>query len=103
MTDVFAVKVNINKPIKDALEKAVPSKNGDVHLSFHTNATERLIPKHMYSGLNNVTKVSIPASVKEIESHAFAGCQNLAHVHFEGDELPKIHPLAFTGCSLNKN
>ena len=103
MTDTIAVKVNINNPIKDALQKAVPTKNGNVHLSFHASATERVIPKHMYSNLTNLTKVSIPASVTAIESHAFAGCTNLAHVHFEGDELPKVHPLAFTGCSLNKN
>ena len=45
-----------------------------------------------------ITEISIPASVKSIESLAFSNCKNLANVKLP-DGLASIGGLAFGGCS----
>ena len=93
-------------PAQDALNggsKSTLSPNAKIHLSFHPNESHTSIMSHMYSNLRNVTSVSIPAHIEKIDTHAFANCPKLERVFFEGTHLPKVHPLAFTGCALKGN
>ena len=53
---------------------------------------------------SSAEKVVVPASVKEIGSHAFDWCKNLKEVVFrEENKLEKVESFAFHMCvSLNK-
>ena len=98
----YNVRVNLNVPAQTALN----SSSGDIagktnlHLSFHPAPHETSILAGMYANLNRVKSVTIPENITYIDTHAFANCKNLSHVKFEGHSIPKIHPDAFTGCSL---
>ena len=48
----------------------------------------------------NITSITIPASVTEIGFQAFLGCTNLQSVNFEANsKLQLISPQAFYGCT----
>ena len=50
-----------------------------------------------------ITEITIPASVKEIDGHAFEGCENLGTVTFASDsQLETISGSAFQGTALTK-
>lgn len=90
------VKLNVNNPLD-----TTRTQSQAIHLSFHPGPADT-IQSHKYANIKNLESVHIPASIKSIEAHAFAGCTKLTHVHFEGDRAPDIHPLAFSGCNLGK-
>ncbi len=52
---------------------------------------------------NKITSVIIPNSVKEIETSAFWGLENLEKVEIEGNSLISIGDEAFKGCSKLRN
>ena len=106
MKQEYRVRVNLNMPAQQALNgggKSSLSPDASFHLSFHPNEDHTNIMPHMYSKLKNVASVSIPSHIESIDSHAFADCPKLTKVFFEGSKLPKVHPLAFTGCPLKSN
>jgi hypothetical protein len=47
----------------------------------------------------NLTSITIPSSVNEIEYHAFLNCSKLASVYFLANTRPKIGANAFTGIA----
>ncbi len=70
----------------------IPSRspNGD---------TVTAIGSYAFYGCKTITGVTIPASVKVIESQAFTNCPNLAFVKFgENSQLTAIEDQAFHGC-----
>ena len=79
------------------------SGKSSLHLSFHPDASQTTIMPGMYANLKRVASVKIPDNIKFIDAHAFANCPNLTQVIFEGTNLPKVHPLAFTGCNLKNS
>ena len=58
------------------------------------------IPAFAFDGIDDITAVVIPATVKKIGHSAFANCPNLTSVTFaEGSQLEEIADEAFMGCS----
>ncbi|MBR3438849.1 MAG: leucine-rich repeat protein [Clostridia bacterium] len=52
-----------------------------------------------FENCKKITSVSIPGSVKSIESGAFYGCSSLENVSFaQNSSLSEIYPMAFAGC-----
>lgn len=53
---------------------------------------------YMFSSKDNITNITIPHSLKEIENSAFHNCQNLVFVDTNSAQLEKIGQAAFSGC-----
>lgn len=54
----------------------------------------------MFAG-SNITQITIPRTVKKIEAHAFAFCNQLRSVEFEeGSMLEAIEDKAFIGSGI---
>ncbi len=63
----------------------------------------KVIPQYFLNNITTLTKIEIPASVREIGDHAFAYCSNLKTVTFKeqaDSKLTTIDTSAFEGCSL---
>lgn len=103
MKKAYDVCVNMNVPVHHIFnDTSSDFANGSIHLAFHPNKANKVIQSNMYAKLKTLESVKIPSTVERIDAHAFAHCPRLTQVSFEG-KLPKIHPLAFTGCSLRNN
>ena len=48
---------------------------------------------------NSIVEVTIPASVKTIQSGAFSSCDKLEKVYFEGNGLESLADICFEKCS----
>lgn len=77
-----------------------------VYFKPAANSTGVTIPKNpkifladYYRENKEITEITIPASVEEIEAYAFYGCTNLQKVTFAGNKCVKIGQGAFNGCS----
>lgn len=57
------------------------------------------IGKGAFYGCNNLVSVTLPPTVKEIESSAFMGCSNLVSITLP-DSLLTMGDLAFAGCTM---
>jgi uncharacterized repeat protein (TIGR02543 family) len=72
------------------------------HVEFATNSKLTTIGRDAFNGCNNLTSISLPASLVAIVDCAFANCRNLTSVTFEGGEACKLTSIgasAFDGCS----
>ena len=47
--------------------------------------TLEVIPENAFAGFANITKITIPGSVKSIGENAFDGCESLSTVNYTGD------------------
>ncbi|MBR1938587.1 MAG: leucine-rich repeat domain-containing protein [Spirochaetales bacterium] len=78
---------------------------GDSLLSGHVEVPSDLsvIPYYAFSS-SNITSITIPNSIKTIETGAFANCTNLESVTFqEGSTLTSIGWQTFMGCKSLKS
>lgn len=55
------------------------------------------IAKNGLKGCNNIVRIEIPSSIKNIGESAFEDCNNLSYVTFKGD-IENIYENAFKGC-----
>lgn len=60
------------------------------------------IPDNYFSGLVNLTKVTVPDTIKTIGSYAFYDCGSLENFEVS-DKTEEIGSYAFYGCKLLKN
>ena len=74
------------------------------HLSNVSILTWRLwsIPKSTFENCTSLKNITIPHSIREIESDAFNGCTNLDSISL-GYNLQNIETDAFANCSALKN
>ena len=57
------------------------------------------IAPHAFGTSENITKITLPASIKKINSYAFAGLSDLQEIVFEGTpQLESVGYGAFSGC-----
>ena len=94
---VAAKPVKAEKPAKSAEEE-----NKDGYVIF-LNGSREAIPYgttkvNDYSGRNDVSKVSLPATVTEIGKSNFSDCPNLTKIHIPAS-VTKIGKGAFSGCA----
>ena len=66
--------------------------------SFTFGETVEYIPAYLCNGMDKLTSVIIPNSVKTIGTSAFEGCVRLGKVHL-GISLEEIAANAFAGCT----
>lgn len=52
---------------------------------------------------NSIVEVTIPASVKTIQSGAFSACEKLERVYFEGNGLESLADTCFEKCPVLDN
>ena len=73
-------------------------------INFANNCTIETLGENSFSGMVNLEKIVIPASVKRIGVNAFADCVNLREIVFDGDiSNLTIETGAFANCaSLQK-
>lgn len=58
------------------------------------------ISPHAFDANDNITKITLPASVKKFDSYAFSGLKNLQEIAFNGEShLESIGYGAFSGCT----
>ena len=71
----------------------------EINLEALTNL--KTIPIRCFKGCKSLLSVTIPKSVKSIETEAFNYCSNLIDVSFErGSNLRSIHSYAFYGTKI---
>lgn len=80
-------------------------KNTNIEeISFANNCTIEYLGDNSFAGMVNLTKITLPASVKYISANAFADCVNLTEIVFsDGMSQVEIATGAFRNCiKLNK-
>lgn len=60
------------------------------------------LPESAFSGCKNLWKITLPNTLKSINSSAFSSCESLANIHFP-DGLVTIGSGAFSSCSRLKS
>lgn len=60
------------------------------------------LPANAFKGCKNLWKITLPNTLKSINSYAFSSCESLANIHFP-EELVSIGDHAFYGCSRLKS
>lgn len=69
-------------------------------LSFANNCTIEVLGENCFAGLSNLTKITLPSSIKYISAEAFAGCENLREIVFsDGIEDVVVASGAFRNCT----
>lgn len=56
------------------------------------------LPKNLFRGAKNLTKVSMPDSLRSIGSYAFSECVSLKEIDLP-EKITKIDSYAFSGCT----
>ena len=56
------------------------------------------IPRYLFEGCSNLTRVDIPSSVKSIGYHSFVNCTSLERVTLHSTTPPTIQAGIFNGC-----
>lgn len=68
-------------------------------ISFANNCTIEVLGDNSFAGMKNLTKVTLPASVKYISANAFADCESLTEIVFsDGMKDVEIEAGAFRNC-----
>ncbi|MCR5418720.1 MAG: leucine-rich repeat protein [Lachnospiraceae bacterium] len=80
---------------KNASSVTIPA---NVTLEDGSKAVVTQVADSAFSGNKKITKVTIPATVEEIGSNAFAGCISLKTVNVKGSSLVNIKQGAFRNC-----
>lgn len=81
-------------------QKVLYSITDNQIFNFIIDADTNIISKNTFKDFKNLTSISIPATVKEIQDNAFAGCSSLQQLLFENNsQLEIIGSSAFCGCS----
>lgn len=57
-----------------------------------------VIPSNAFAGMQSLTEISFPSTLKTVGESAFSNCTNLSMVNFN-EGLSKIEASAFSGCS----
>jgi hypothetical protein len=70
-----------------------PYRNYIKHVSLDNSL--RVIPPLMFYGLNQITELRLPTSLKEIGDNAFTGCDNLTKLISESQTPPKVNQCTF--------
>ena len=69
-------------------------------ISFANNCTIETLGENCFAGMSNLTKITLPSSIKYISAEAFSGCENLREIVFsDGIEDVVIASGAFRNCT----
>ena len=69
-------------------------------ISFANNCTIEVLGDNSFAGMVNLSKITLPASVKYISANAFAECENLTEIIFsDGMKDVEIEAGAFRNCT----
>ena len=76
-------------------------RNADPEDDDTTIYTVTSINYFAFSGCDRVTRLVIPASVKQIGEGAFAGCRKVEYIVVEAPTPPRMDESAFDGVDLD--
>jgi len=73
--------------------------SGDGYIRFPNNPSFRVINSSVFNNCRGLLSITIPRSIEELGSLAFAGCNSLSTVNFEEPvSITRIPEGAFMGC-----
>lgn len=85
-------------PIVSVEPDAAQGGCGLVSITFAEGSKVISIGDHAFQGCDQLTTVTIPASVNELGEGVFAGCSSLTDVTFETQELESLPTATFQNC-----
>lgn len=90
--------VLFTKDGKELVAYPAGKRNGELAVPAGTET----IWENAFYNASNLTRVTLPRSIREIQAFAFILCENLSSLAIDGSGTLRIGSCAFEGCALEK-